>query len=178
MINLFKEQLSLHRIILFLLPIVWPISTTAQFSPAKIPAKLRDVSVISPKYLHRGVLPGNSVNPTVNSKSVLEDIVGTSRYDNQTDGSMPARTHLWPDGTISVSWMQGFLNGSGYADRGTGYNYFNGSAWQATPATRIENNVRTGWPGLKPWMGKYTMLSIISTISGMKMITKSSSVMR
>jgi hypothetical protein len=38
----------------------------------------------------------------------------------------------------------------GYADRGAGYNYHNGSAWGAAPTTRIET-MKCGWPSVHPW---------------------------
>ncbi|MEI7661756.1 MAG: T9SS type A sorting domain-containing protein, partial [Bacteroidota bacterium] len=37
-------------------------------------------------------------------------------------------------------------------DRGTGYNYYSGTAWNAAPAQRIETS-RCGWPSINPWMG-------------------------
>lgn len=143
----------MSRIIVFLFTFIFSFSVSAQTAPAKIAFKLRELAVVSPKYLPQDILPEHSINPVVNCKSVLDDIIGTSRYDNQCNGSMPNRMYLWPDGTISVTWMQGFLDGSGYSDRGTGYNYFDGTTWQASPTARIENNVRTGWPSLNPWMG-------------------------
>jgi hypothetical protein len=39
-----------------------------------------------------------------------------------------------------------------YADRGTGYNYYDGSAWGPAPAARIETQ-KTGWPNLNKFNG-------------------------
>ncbi|MBM3434954.1 MAG: T9SS type A sorting domain-containing protein [Bacteroidetes bacterium] len=39
---------------------------------------------------------------------------------------------------------------SAFEDRGTGYNYFDGTTWQPWPEERIENQ-RTGWPSYAPF---------------------------
>ena len=92
--------------------------------------------------------PGNQV---VNSKSVLDDVIGTSEvYDQQTNSSMPGRLCLWPDGSLSATWMKSDVSGN--ADRGTGYNYCNGTTWGAAPAARLES-IKAGWPTINRWMG-------------------------
>jgi len=43
------------------------------------------------------------------------------------------------------------MNHPGFADdRGTGYNYFDGSSWGSWATARIESD-RTGWPAYAPW---------------------------
>ncbi len=88
--------------------------------------------------------PVQSANPSVNTKGVLENDLGMTRYDAQTNGSVANRIIVFPDGTIGAVWTRG-MNETAFADRGTGYNYFNGSAWGAAPTSRIETK-RTGWP--------------------------------
>jgi len=96
-------------------------------------------------------MPSQPGNFTANSKAALEQILGGSRYDMQTNQSMASRLILYPDGTMSAAWTMGFQE-TAFPDRGTGYNYFDGSAWQAPPAARIES-FRTGWPCIQPWNG-------------------------
>jgi hypothetical protein len=74
--------------------------------------------------------------------------IGSSFYDLQTNASIPGRVILNPDGTISATWTFATSNpGGGTPERGTGYTYFNGTAWSAAPTTRLES-VRTGWPNI------------------------------
>ncbi len=75
-------------------------------------------------------------------------VVGNTKYDVQSYGSSPRHIWAWPDGTQGVVWTMGFE--SGYPDRGTGYNYFNGTDWGPIPDTRIEND-RTGWPEISEY---------------------------
>jgi hypothetical protein len=91
----------------------------------------------------------NSVVP--HSKSALETTLGGSRYDMQTNQAISNRICLFPDGTMSAVWTQGFTDPN-YADRGTGYNYFDGTSWSPAPTSRIEN-LRTGWPCIQPVNG-------------------------
>jgi hypothetical protein len=50
---------------------------------------------------------------------------------------------------MAATWTRG-MTPTSYADRGTGYNYNDGTAWGAYPDERIEN-VRTGWPNYAPF---------------------------
>jgi hypothetical protein len=95
-----------------------------------------------------GVKPANIY---VANKSVLDDpSLMVTKYDLQSNGSSgQQRIYLWPDGTIDAgaTWS---LQDATYSDRGTGYNFFDGTAWGAQPAARQES-IRTGWPALQPW---------------------------
>jgi len=128
------------------------LAVFAQQKRAVISPSLQNRAVLSPKYNGHAELPLNPTNPVVTSKSVNDDIIGDSRYDNQCNGSVSNRIFLWPDNSISAAWMRGTNDASGYGDRGTGYNYSTGTSWGAVPTARIET-LRTGWPSLNPWMG-------------------------
>lgn len=74
---------------------------------------------------------------------------GMTVYDLQSNtGSPSGRTYLYPDGFMATVWTRGMTPAS-YSDRGTGYNYFDGTAWGDEPFARIETQ-RTGWPGYAP----------------------------
>lgn len=92
--------------------------------------------------------PGNPTN---------EDNLGYTRYDLQTNGSVQNRLVLFPDGTMGAVWTYSADNQGVYADRGTGYNYFNSTAWQTQPGARVET-VRTGWPSYCSWNGNGEMI--------------------
>ncbi|MBP7075848.1 MAG: T9SS type A sorting domain-containing protein [Bacteroidales bacterium] len=82
---------------------------------------------------------------TINvSQQLNTSIIGTTRYDLQSNASVAPRLFKRADGTMSATWTFGMLETS-FTDRGTGYNYFNGTTWGAEPTARLES-VRTGWP--------------------------------
>ena len=84
-----------------------------------------------------------------NTNLVDEDIIGSTRYDLQTNSSDQNRIHVFDDGTIGAIWTMG-LQEDAYPDRGTGYNYFDGNSWGDAPDERIES-LRTGWPSYAPY---------------------------
>jgi hypothetical protein len=92
----------------------------------------------------------NPNNPAVtNPNSAKAEVqIGTTWYDLQSNASLGNRLYLHPDNTISAVWT--LSNDAVFADRGTGYNYFDGGSWGAYPTARIEN-VKTGWPTIAPW---------------------------
>lgn len=73
-------------------------------------------------------------------------------YDLQTNADLSNRIWVWEDGTIAAVATRGIENPSGFAfpDRGTGYNYYDGSAWGPKPSQRLES-IRTGWPSIAGW---------------------------
>ena len=58
--------------------------------------------------------------------AVNETIIGTTRYDIQTNSSVQNRINVFDDGTMGATWIMGFTE-TAFTDRGAGYNYFNGS---------------------------------------------------
>lgn len=79
----------------------------------------------------------------------IETPVGETRYDLQSNSCPQNRFYRWPDGTMGATWTFGLLDASTFPDRGTGYNYYDGSAWGSVPTQRAES-VRTGWPSYAP----------------------------
>ncbi len=80
-----------------------------------------------------------------------EAIIGKTYYDLQTNTSMQNRLYVYPDGTAAGVFtfgedFPGFAN-----DRGTGYNYFDGTDWGPYPTERIEDGIRCGWPAYAPF---------------------------
>jgi len=138
----------MKRILLFALMLAFTVGSMAQLSKyarkyeQKIPKTAVDIPVMNP------LQPANS---TVNTKAVLEDQLGTTRYDLQTNEACQNRFYVYPDGTMAGTWTMGFVE-TAYADRGTGYNYFDGTSWETAPTARIES-IRTGWPSYCPWNG-------------------------
>ncbi len=88
-------------------------------------------------------------NPTVSNSRELDVVVGTTKYDLQSNSSMANRIYAFDDGTIAATWTRG-MEPTAYAGRGTGYNYFDGTSWGPDPTARIEQQ-RTGWPNIAPF---------------------------
>jgi len=78
------------------------------------------------------------------TKASTEVTVGTTEYDWQTFGSQYNRIYLTNDGKIGLAWIMG--TGT-FADRGTGYNFYNGTTWGTLPTIRVES-VKTAYPSL------------------------------
>ncbi|MCB0804896.1 MAG: T9SS type A sorting domain-containing protein [Bacteroidales bacterium] len=70
---------------------------------------------------------------------VEEEVIGQTRYDNQSNASIPKKVVYFDDGTIGATWTRSMEEGSFFADRGTGYNYFNGEEWGEWPQSRVED---------------------------------------
>lgn len=78
-----------------------------------------------------------------------EFLLGNTFYDLQSNATSPSnRLHLFPDGSMAAVWTRGITQ-PGFGDRGTGYNYFDGTSWGPSPVVRIESH-RTGWPAYAP----------------------------
>ena len=125
------------------------------FRKAEVPASLKyqTVKVTPTKGLDNGV-PVNNLQsrqhvpaPATSSTYVNEDVVGYTYYDLQTNGAVSNRLQKNDDGTFSAIWTFSPDASTGFPNRGTGYNYFDGIAWGALPNARIEP-VRTGFTTL------------------------------
>ncbi|HRH02562.1 MAG TPA: T9SS type A sorting domain-containing protein [Bacteroidia bacterium] len=96
------------------------------------------------------------------ASGVIENSIGLTEYDLQTNGSISNRLIKHNDGTISATWTM-LPPGGASSSRGTGYNYFNGTTWAPAPTVRIEPTNRTGFT------------NIVVTSSGREMAIASSS---
>ncbi|MDT8392577.1 MAG: T9SS type A sorting domain-containing protein [Bacteroidales bacterium] len=81
--------------------------------------------------------------------SPTEVEIGETFYDLQTNASIDNRFVVFDDGTMAAVWTRG-MTASAFPNRGTGYNYFDGSDWGPWPDERIED-IRTGWPSIAAW---------------------------
>lgn len=121
---------------------------------AVVQKSLKDISFKRP--IHNTITETNNFQTTANpyvssnsNKAVNEEQIGATRYDLQTNNSVQNRFYRYADGTMAGTWTYGISDPS-FADRGTGYNYFDGTSWAAMPTERIES-VRTGWPSYAPY---------------------------
>ncbi|MDT8392580.1 MAG: hypothetical protein RQ761_01960, partial [Bacteroidales bacterium] len=75
--------------------------------------------------------------------------IGTTVYDLFSNYNTGNRFYRYEDGTMAGVFMFG-TTASAFPERGTGYNYYDGTSWGPFPTERIEN-VRTGWPNIAAW---------------------------
>lgn len=94
-------------------------------------------------FSHDALPPSQGLWPPV------EDPIGITYFDRQTNASCQTRLQFFDDGTAAGVWIYG-VNYTAFAERGTGYNYFDGTAWGTYPAEKIEPD-RTGWPAIDAW---------------------------
>lgn len=101
------------------------------------------------KLLFLSLLLGGSVLNS--SAQVTFTQVGSTTYDLQSNGSSARRIIVTPTGKKIITFTESQTKDVNAVDRGTGYNYFNGTSWNVTSFpfpttfTRPESN-RTGWP--------------------------------
>ena len=96
-------------------------------------------------------------NSNVAQRSATETQIGESYYDLQTNSAIQRRIINHSSGAITATWT--FSTDAAWTNRGTGYNYFNGTTWGAYPASEIETE-RTGWPNpLAPNDGSEIIIS-------------------
>jgi hypothetical protein len=146
----------MKKTLLFALAIAVGVTATAQkmsnnlSKNVDVNAKLEKVRPVDNPTNTKAYAPSYApVNQTVKSTSdVIETLIGGTIYDTQTNGAVGNRCYVYPDGSVAGVWTMGFVP-TGYAERGTGYNYFDGASWGPEPTARIEN-ARCGWPSYRP----------------------------
>jgi len=77
-------------------------------------------------------------------------VIGNTWFDTQTNGSgnLMNRIYRYPDGTIGATWM--YMGSSGTPDRGTAYNYYDGTTW-GTASVHLGSDPKDGFPSYAPW---------------------------
>ncbi|MCX6181465.1 MAG: T9SS type A sorting domain-containing protein [Bacteroidetes bacterium] len=104
-----------------------------------------------------------------------ETTIGGTTFDLQSNGSNQKRIINHGDGTVSVCWMMSHNDNKNPADRGTGYNYYNGSSWIYNAddvVTRLESK-KTGWPNLvKTKSGKEIIFAHSSVDTALIQLTR------
>ena len=114
----------------------------------------------------------NPVNMLRSSAAVApsETIIGITWYDLFSNFNTGDRFYAFEDGTLAAVWMYG-LSASSFPDRGTGYNYFNGTEWGPQPTARIEN-MKTGWPSNAAWGANGEVSIAHNGVAGLEMIQR------
>ncbi|MCF8302461.1 MAG: T9SS type A sorting domain-containing protein [Bacteroidales bacterium] len=99
-----------------------------------------------------------------------EDTIGNTVYDLQTNSTLQNRFYMHADGTLAATWTRGMENPPSCPDRGTGYNYHDGTSWGPMPTERIEDD-RVGWPSYAPW-GENGEMVVAHLAEGLNIATR------
>lgn len=136
----------MKKSLLFLISWVFLFGVSAQVQRMQVPASALKNKVLKHAPIDEATNMLNKVNPYVSLRIAPEEtIIGTTIFDLQSNSSSPSnRIELFPDNTIGAIWTQGTVPPD-YVNRGTGYNYFNGSEWMEMPTNRVED-IKTGYP--------------------------------
>ncbi len=140
----------MKKILLLLVAISFSFSTFAQYTTVKQQAKFKntvDTKMLPVKDIQPAHL-GES-NPYVSNERDQDIVVGNTWYDLQSNSSIDHRLVIHDDGTMGAVYTFA-PDGTFGATRGTGYNYYDGSAWGPMTTERIDPE-RTGWPSYAPF---------------------------
>ncbi len=126
------------------------VNSSQSYNNNLLKAKNDKVTMIGNEALsHLIANPNPTTSSNSNSKlsSFNEVVIGKTTYDLQSNAAVQNRIVHHADGTISAGWTTSQVLNSSFSDRGTGYNFFDGTNWGANPTTRLENS-RGGWPSI------------------------------
>ncbi|MEZ5084460.1 MAG: T9SS type A sorting domain-containing protein [Bacteroidales bacterium] len=142
----------MKKILLLTLVLGFAVSSFAQ-NRVTVPKHLRNKAEImlpataeTMNHNDQAVIPANPKSPLLTPE---EEVMGLTWYDLQSNTSMQNRIHLFDDGTIGGVFTFGNTP-TAFPERGTGYNYFDGTNWGPMATERLEGD-RTGWPAYAPW---------------------------
>jgi len=141
----------MKRLLLFSFILAFTLSGFAQ-KRATISNELRNHSVKMVKPVTETMNFSQEVLPAATPVKMLpeEAIYGNTYFDLQSNTSSPnSRVVAYDDGTVGAVFTFG-LAFTAFADRGTGYNYYDGNNWGPYPTQRIEAE-RTGWASYAAW---------------------------
>lgn len=117
-------------------------------SPVAIPRQSVDKAVWVQSALSTDDLTqGNAIPVTPipdPSRDFNEFQAGTTTYDKQSNYMVSNRIYFYPeDHSIGCVWTKGEIPDA-FDDRGTAYNYYDGTSWQPAPEGRVEDQ-KSGW---------------------------------
>jgi len=125
----------------------------AQISPIKIKngdisSKAALINIGGSEALSNLITNPNPTTMALKNSNTIDDVrIGTTTYDLQSNASVDNRLIRHSDGTISATWTMSAQFAAAYSDRGTGYNFHDGSSWDPDPTARLESS-RGGWPSV------------------------------
>ena len=170
LINNFQLIQDMKKLILSIALMVSYSSVFAQ--RPSIPENFRTISFNVNKDIAKQKMPETQPPLQVNTVSTPldpdESLIGNTKYDLQTNSMLQGRIYEHPDGTIGATWTRGNDDAGGFTDRGTGYNYFDGTSWGPIPTARIgSETVKCGWPSYVPYGPNGEMVVVHTAANGL-----------
>jgi hypothetical protein len=118
---------------------------------AHLPASLLNLQVKAEK---QAIKETSNMLTDINHYVASYDAIGEAEmgytiYDLQSNATSPCtRFYIYPSGEMAAVWTYG-TGPSSYSNRGTGYNYYDGTSWGPEPTARVETQ-RAGWTNYAP----------------------------
>lgn len=136
----------MKKLLLFAIALSFGLYTFGQ-QRAVVSKELRNKAVLKTEAVKGSSAAQGEVVPQKSAEMLqTANDVGNTWYDVQSNRGVQDRIYLYDDGTIGAVWTRGPEGSPSGNDRGTGYNYFDGSNWGAYPESAIEDGARAGWP--------------------------------
>ncbi len=93
------------------------------------------------------------MNSSKDAEYLVDHQTMLTYYDLQSNGFVANRMHRFDDGTVGL--VATYAQQSNWSDRGTGYNYYNGSEFlwdtEENPIPGRVEGIKTGWPCYAPY---------------------------
>ncbi|HET8685841.1 MAG TPA: hypothetical protein VFM18_04170, partial [Methanosarcina sp.] len=162
-------KIHLQLPVFFTMVLLGVFSGTAQVYKG-VPALQKNFKVERPAKPVKEQVGIKSVNILTENMANWDDpTLMTTLYDKQTNASTQNRMYYYPDGTMAaVSTISHLVD---FSDRGTGYNYFDGTSWGPEPTERLESE-QTGWPSYSPLGPNGEIIVSHTSASGLKILTR------
>jgi hypothetical protein len=113
--------------------------------PALMPVRALDGFTDRPQMPFSEVVTSEPDHIQLRAMVVDRQVIGMTQYDLQSNAAIDDRMAGSGD-AVTAGWIMS-LELTPFADRGTGYNFFDGDVWAEQPYERIES-VRVGWPSI------------------------------
>lgn len=154
----------MKKSLLLILAISLSIGLVAQKKVSKTQTnqKLLNYSVEKKTYTGSEVLNLEGRKVIKSNPPKDQALIGDTEYDLQSNSAIDDRVSVHDDGTISAAWIMG-TNPPASPDRGTGFNYFDGTSWGPQPTERIEDE-RVGWPSIGALNGHDYVVTHTATV--------------
>src|SRR5512133_3383840 len=98
--------MTMRRSLLLLTVLLASLPAFTQTRSA-VPARLSNFAAPIPNPKDEPVMPLAKPNTTVHTDATIEAMIGATRYDRQTNRSIPNRMYYYPDGKMAATWTMG-----------------------------------------------------------------------
>ncbi|MEI6455774.1 MAG: T9SS type A sorting domain-containing protein [bacterium] len=153
----------MKRFILPLFAAFFVLSAAAQVRPISDGKRMLYPQLCPPSAGPEGTINNQALQP--GEKPAAITVIGNTWYDTQTYnwGNLMNRIYQYSDGTIGATWMH--KAASVPPDRGTAYNYFDGTTWTGA-SLHLGGDPNNAFPSYAPWGPNGEIVAHYQYISG------------